>query len=188
MMADRVVLSVVIAVQHAQANLPDVVAALDPGAHPSVEFLFAHTPSDPDTPKLVPGRANVRVLTAGRGDLIPHLWRDGIRAARGARVATTTAGCVAAADWVARLLATDLSGCAGVGGTIANDPAADAVSSAVYLLRYAAYAPPRSPGEVDEIAADNALYRREEILREAVLLDDGFWAPAFHARVRARGL
>lgn len=186
---DRAVpLSIVVAVQHAQANLPDVVAALDPRAHPDVEFLFGHTPDDPETPRLVAGIANVRVLPAASGSPIPHLWRDGILAARGARVATTTAACVPAPDWVARLLAADFPGCAGVGGTIGNDPASDALDWAVYLLRYAAFAPPRSPGEVAEIAADNALYRREEILREADLLDHGFWEPAFHARFRARGL
>jgi len=186
-MARPVALSVIVAVQHAQANLPQVVAALDPAAHPDVEFVFAYTPDDPETPRLVGGCANTRLLRSPASSLIPHLWRDGIRGARAARVAMTTAACVPAADWMDRLLAADLSDCAGMGGTIDNDPTADAVGWAIYLLRYAAFAPPRPPGEVAEIAADNALYRREEILHEADLLADGFWEPGFHARFRARG-
>jgi hypothetical protein len=188
MVSQPMTLSVIVAVQHAATNLPDVVAALEMGRHPDVEFIFAHTPEDGETPRLLPALPNVRALCLRRGSLIPHLWREGIRSARGQCVATTTAACVPAPGWVNRLIAADMSGIAGLGGTIANDPEALARDWAVFLLRYAAYAPPRRGGEVVEIAADNALYLREQILREADLLEEGFFEPGFHARFRARGL
>lgn len=183
-------LSVVIAVQHAEDNLPDVLSALRLDAHPEVEFLFCHTPADPRTPELVGEGENLRVLRSPSGSLIPCLWRDGILAARGERVATTTAHCIPAADWVERLAAAELDGeTVGVGGTIGNAPDSDAMGWAAYLLRYAAFAPPRpAASEVHEIAADNALYRRQDILRHGDLLAQGFWEPSFHARFRAEGL
>lgn len=183
-------LSIVLAVQHAQDNLPDILAALRPAAHPGVEFILCHTPADPRTPELADlgGGGNLRVLRAPAGSLIPHLWRDGILAARGERVATTTAHCIPAADWVERLAAADLEGIAGVGGTIGNAPDSDAKGWAVQLLRYAPFAPPQAARDVHEIAADNALYRRADLLRHRDLLAQGFWEPSFHARFRAEGL
>lgn len=181
-------LSVVVAVQHAEANLPAILSALQPAAHHDVEFIFCHTQADPRTPELVGSGANLFVLRAATDDPIPCLWRDGIRAATGERVATTTAHCIPTADWVGRLLAADLTDTVGVGGTIRNAPGSDAKDWAVFLLRYAAFAPPRSAGDVAEIAADNALYRRADLLRHADLLDEGFWEPSFHARFRSDNL
>lgn len=180
-------LSVVIAVQHAQRNLPAIVERLDCARHPDVEFLVCHTPDDPDVPRLLPGRDNVRVIAGERGALIPHLWRDGIRAARHPAVAVTTAHCIPDERWLLRLLATDLAGAAGVGGVFENDPRADAKSWAIFMQRYAVYARPQAARTVTEIAADNAVYRREDIVRHADLLDHGFWEPSFHARFRAAG-
>lgn len=183
-------LSVVVAVQHAEANLPAILAGLRPEAHPDIEFLFCHTPADPRTPALVGEGANRRVLCAAAGSLIPALWRDGILAARGSRVATTTAHCIPAPDWVARLEAAGLDGArVALGGVIDNAPESDAMGWAAYLLRYAAFAPSRPAAEdVHEIAADNALYRRAAILGHPDLLALGFWEPSFHARFRAAGL
>lgn len=181
-------LSVVVAVQHAQDNLPDILAALRPEQHPEVEFVFCHTAADPDTPALVGRGDNRRVLRGAPGSLIPCLWRDGILAAHGDRVALTTAHCIPAEDWVTRLATADLGSSVGIGGTIGNAPASDAKSWAILLLRYAAFAPPQAAREAHEIAADNALYRRPDILRHADLLRRGFWEPSFHARFRAEGL
>lgn len=185
-MNTAVSLSIVVAVQYAQDNLAEMVERLRPSRHPNVEFLFCHTTADPDTPRLVSGAENVSVLCGEPGSLIPHLWRDGIRAARGPLVAVTTAHCLPALDWVERLLVADLTASAGIGGVIENDPASDAKGWAVYLLRYMRYAPPQQAREVAEIAADNAVYRRQEIVRHDDLLrKKGFWEPSFHARFAA---
>ena len=186
-MTPPVRLSMVVAVQNAQSNLPEILRALRPGSHPEVEFLFCHTPADPDVPSLVGDQDNVRVLCSPRGSLIPHLWRDGILAAQGDLVATTTAHCIPAADWVETLLSADLEGVA-LGGTIENEAEADARSKAIFLLRYAAYAPPQARREVHELAADNAVYRRVDLLRHKDLLRRGFWEPSFHRRFRAEGI
>lgn len=181
-------LSIVVAVQHAQGNLTEIVERLQPWRHPNVEFLFCHTAVDPDTPRLVSESENVSVLCGEPGSLIPHLWRDGIRAARGPLVAVTTAHCLPAPDWVERLLATNLTDAAGVGGVIENDPASDAKGRAIFLLRYVPYAPPQTERVVADVAADNAVYRRDALMHHAILLEDGFWEPSFHRRFTTDGL
>src|SRR5262249_10678294 len=152
------------------------MCALRPASHPEVEFLFCHAPADPDEPSLVSDEDNVRVLCNQQSSLIPHLWRDGILAAQGDLVATTTAHCIPAPDWVETLLGADLAGVA-LGGTLENDPEADARSNAIFRLRYAAYASPQAKREVHELAADNAVYRRPALLRHKDLLPRRFWGP-----------
>jgi hypothetical protein len=180
-------LSVVVAVQHAQANLPEIVAALEPGAHPDVEFIFCHAAATPDARRSAIGDGNAAELYGGPDALIPHLWRDGIRAATGTWVATTTAHCIPASDWVARLKGHADDPGAAIGGVLANDAAAASLAWAIYLLRYTAFAAPQPMGAVTEVAADNAMYRRSLLLEHQDLLADGFWEPAFHARLRAAG-
>lgn len=180
-------LSVVVAVRDAQANLPAILERLACESHPQVEFLVGYTGRDPDVPRLVPAKGNVRVFEAPPGSLIPHLWRDGIRAAAAERVAVTTAHCIPSEGWVASLLATDLREVAGVGGTIENDPRSGAMGWAIHIQRYAAYSPPQGARRVEDIAADNAVYRRADIVGHADLLAEGFFEPQFHARFRAAG-
>jgi len=187
-LSPEIKLTIIVAVQHAQDNLADILAALRPAAHPQVEFLFCHTAADPDVPALVGREDHVRVLRGADSSLIPHLWRDGILAARGERVATTTAHCVPAADWVEALLAADLGQPAVLGGTIENDPGSDATGCAIFLQRYSAFAPPQTRHDIRDPAADNALYRRADLLRHRDLLARGFWEPSVHDRLRAEGL
>jgi len=180
-------LSVVIAVQSAQQNLPEIMGRLACERHPEVDFLVCHADADPDVPRLLADRENVRVLAGLPGSLIPHLWRDGILAARHERVAITTAHCLPDKNWLQCLQDADLRDVAGIGGVIENHPESDAKGWAIFLLRYIAYAPPQTARRVQEIAADNALYRRDDILRYPELLRNGFWEPSFHALFRAAG-
>lgn len=173
-------LSIVVAVKNDTTNLPAVIAALvDMPADGEVLFCVA---GDGKVPAL-----DATVLRAPGTALIPHLWRDGILAARGRRVALTTVQCVPAADWARRMREADVDRWAGIGGAILNDPAASAASWAIYLLRYSAFAPPLPHGSTAEIAADNAVYDREAILACPDLLAEGFWEPNFHRRFRETG-
>jgi hypothetical protein len=180
-------LSVIVGVQHAQENLPAIMRALRPASHPDVELIFCHTMADPDVPTLVGNEGHVRTVCCPEGSLIPHLWRDGILTARGERIGTTTAHCIPAADWVDALVNADLEMTPVLAGTIENDPSADAKGRAIFLQRYAAFSPPQKRHEVHDPAADNALYRRSDLLRHRDLLERGFWEPSFHKRFRAEG-
>lgn len=180
-------LSVIVAVQHAQQNLPDIVRALNCPHHPEIEFLFCYTDADPDVPALLANENTIRLVLGARGSLIPHLWRDGIMVARAGHVALTTAHCIPDDTWLSTLKLLDWDGLAGIGGVIENHPTSSACDWAVYLLRYVSFAPPQTARRVKEIAADNAGYRRALIQQEADLLQQGFWEPSFHARFRAQG-
>lgn len=181
-------LSVVIAVQYAQENLPEILRMLNPAKHPDVEFLFCHANADSDTVKKVTGDNNVRTISESEGSLIPELWRDGIMAAQTEKVALGTAHCIPTADWVDQLLAVDMTSQPGVGGVIKNNEASSARDWAIYLLRYVSFSPPQNMRQVIEIAADNALYRRKDIMQYTDLLEKGFWEPSFHARFRQAGM
>ena len=181
-------LSVIIAVQMAQQNLPEIMRRLACERHPEVEFLVCYADADPDVPHLLANQRNIRVLQGLPGSLIPHLWRDGLLAAHHAAVAITTAHCIPDEHWLQCLLQADLQGVAGIGGVIENHPDSDAKGWAIFFLRYVAYAPPQAARQVEEIAADNAVYRRADILQHRDLLQQGFWEPSFHARFRAAGL
>ena len=180
-------LSVVVAVQYASSNLPDIVAQLQPAAHPEVEFLFCSTPADAGVGAQLGSADNIRHIDCESGSLIPELWRDGILAATAPRVALTTAHCIPAADWVQQLLQQDTQAHPGIGGIIDNDSDAGARDWAVYILRYIGFAPPQAQREIHEIAADNAVYDRDAILQHPDLLQIGFWEPSFHARFRQAG-
>jgi hypothetical protein len=181
-------LSVIIAVQYAQENLPEILNKLDPAGHQDVEFLFCSTEADPATAKIVAGYENTRVISGCEGSLIPHLWRDGIIAAQAEKVALGTAHCIPAVDWVDRLFTTDMTSLAGIGGIIENDEMSGARDWAVYLLRYISFAPPQEKRQINEIAADNAIYRRSDIMQQSDLLEKGFWEPSFHTRFRQAGM
>lgn len=178
-------LSVVVAVKESDRNIADILARLAPARHPDVQFIFCVAG---EVPAALHGQADIRVVQAPPTCLVPHLWRDGIRAATGERVAITTAQCLPPAEWIDRLQAADLSGPVGLGGPIDNDGASSPAQWAIFFLRYLQFAPPQAARAVKEIAADNAIYRRSEIVRHDDLLDAGFWEPSFHARFRADGL
>jgi len=175
-------LSVVIAVKDGRSNIPAILDARRRAPRDS-EIVLSCAGPVPDVP------ADVRVvaLCLPADTLIPALWSEGIRKARGDRIALTTAEFVPDPRWLERAQAANLDEWVGVGGAIDNDPEASARNWAIFFLRYSAFAPPLSPGETGEIAADNAVYDRAAIMEHPDLLAEGFWEPSFHRRFRAAG-
>jgi len=178
--------SIVIAARDAEENLAAIISALAPGMTNDTEILICAGQGDPAGAKL-PDIAGLRVITGRRDASIPELWRDGIVAARGRGVGLLTAHCIPSPAWLMHLRKLDPDKRAGYGGRITEPAGTGAVSRAIHRLRYFGASAADGAGEVDEIAADNAFYDRDEILRCPDLLAEGFWEPAYHARFRARG-
>jgi len=179
--------TIVVAIEDSAANLPAILAALRPGAHPDCEFLFFAT-EETVLLGLPANLSNLRGLRCASGARIPEMWRDGIVAARSEWVALLTAHVVPAPNWLPALLEAAPQGeVVGVGGYFSNDERATPLDWAIYLLRYAAFSRPGSR-EVTHIAADNAVYRRSEILACTDLLAHGFWEVEYHVRFLAKGL
>ena len=91
-------------------------------------------------------------------------------------------------DWVEALLTADLDNAALGGHDRKRSKSRCKSSERSSCLRYTAYAPPQVKREVRDLAADNAVYRRSDLLRHQDLLQRGFWEPSFHRRFRAEGI
>ena len=183
-------LSLAIAVQGAQANLPEILGALPTDAAGRLEILLCLAADDP-LPASLPARPDLHVIRGRADALIPELWRDGFVAARGEWVATLTAHCPPRPDWLAQalsLIAAADARAAAFGGAILADESSGRVTRAIQLLRYADAGSVAERRAVDDLSADNAIYRRAAVLNCADLLADGFWEPNYHRRFRAAGL
>ena len=185
--------AVVVAIEFSDLNLDAMLRNLDAAAHADVEFFFCRARSSEREPwpaaLAQPLPANVRCLDGAAQARIPHLWRDGIVAARAPWVALLSAHCIPQPDWMAAVLALEWSAdVAGIGGWFENDTAAGASDWAIHLLRYVHFSRPRAEAGCSNIAADNAVYRRSEVLCHPDLLERGFWEPEFHRRFFAKGL
>lgn len=173
-------LSIVIAVKDGAENVPALLDAIKSHG-PETEVILCT--AGPET--RVGG--TVSQFAFPEETLVPILWSEGIKRARGNRVALTTAQFVPDHKWIYHLQAADLDRWVGVGGTIDNDLRSSARNWAIFFLRYSAFAPPLRLGETDEIPADNAIYDRAAVLEHQDLLKEGFWEPSFHRRFRAAG-
>lgn len=186
-------LAVIVAIEYAEGNLDAILSNLDPGAHPDVEFFFCRPAAEASAPWPMllqrPPRGNVKCLDGEPHARIPHLWRDGIVAARAPWVALLTAHCIPHPGWLHAVLALEWKAIdAGIGGWFAIDDSASACDRAIHLLRYVNFSRPRMQDGCTNIAADNAVYRRSELTCHQDLLERGFWEPEFHRRFFDKGL
>ena len=186
-------LSIILAVQEGAHRLEAVLGALAADLPDGVEVLLAWPRDDGAASRVANAHAAMGWLVpmqGGSGALVPELWALGIRAARSPRVALTVVHCVPPPGWVQRLLDADLTTWAGLGGPIDQRPGSDSLGWAIYLQRYTPFASAASPHgveQVDDIAADNALYDRAALNDVADSWAEGFWEPTVHAALRARG-
>lgn len=180
-------LSIVVAVQGGAHRLPEVLEALSAQRTPDVEVLVCHTGEESSVPGHCEAYPWVRRIAAPRDTLTPYLWRDGIDAARGRRVALTIVHCQAGPDWVRRLLHADVERFSAVGGALENEAGSDALGWAIFLLRYRRYAPPFEPRETTDLPGDNVVYDREALLPHAAAYREGFWEPEIHALLAQEG-
>lgn len=176
-------LSIVVAVKDATDNLEAIAERVVASEMVEVIYVFAGDP-----PQNWPAPSRARTISASAASLIPHLWRDGIEHAEGEAVALLSAHCIPDHNWCAAAFAADLHNYVGVGGTITLSTECHPLHRAIFLLRYLRFAPPQTGGAVDDIAADNAVYRRSSLLDHPDLLSQGFWEPSFHRRFKQAGL
>lgn len=179
-------LSVVIAVWETEAALRPCLTALEPQRGDTTEVLAAaNFAAPPELMELHPWLVWMQVAEAA---LIPDLWAAGIAAARGEIVVTTTAHFEPAPDWLERVSTTHRRlGAAGIGGAILAPETGSNADWATYFLRYSGHSERRREEQADDLAADNAAYRRSDLQAHRSVWQNGFWEPDFHRRVRASG-
>jgi len=180
-------ISIVVGVQYAQENLPAILSAIRSGATTDIEVLLCHAENDLVDPAFAK-EPDVRIIACKNDAVIPELWRDGIVAARANKVAILSAHCIPDRGWLDAAIGLDLTQCAGYGGPIRNSAGSDTTGLAIHLLRYFAFCEIPVARPTVNIAADNSVYDRAEIVACADLLPLGFWEPSYHNKFRARGL
>jgi hypothetical protein len=127
------------------------------------------------------------VALVREGALVPELWADGIRRARGRKVALLSGVLVPADDYVETLLRLDLAGDAGVGGPIEPGARLRLRDWAAYFCRYAPYMRPLPDDARLDVPGDNACYSREVLERYADVYAHAFWEPTVHRAMRRDG-
>lgn len=183
---DGPVLSIVLAVQGGEARVPEIVRGVA-GALGGGTELIVCAPAGAGAGDASRGAPSVRFVPSPAGALTPHLWRDGILASRAERVALTTAHCAPSAAWIAGLRAADLETYAAVGGSLFDDPESSPSSRAIYILRFAKYAPDVPQSETWDLPGDNVVYHREKLMAYAADFRDGFWEVAINRRMQREG-
>jgi hypothetical protein len=166
-----------------EASLDGCLAALESQRHRAqVVVVEAHRSSD-----ALRARYPWVEFYERPGALVPELWRDGIARARGRIVALTIAQMAPAADWIDTIIEEHEHHDA-VGGAIDPGERLRRVDWAEYLCRYAREIAPFEASNRDDIAGDNASYKRALLVEESAHLQSGFWEPVIHPVLRGRGV
>jgi len=178
--------SVVVAAWQDTAGLPECLESLAAQRADGTEVIVVS--SAPCPPELKDRFGGVAWVDAARELPIPGLWGLGMQRAGRDVVAITTAHFTPAPDWVpvirrshARLESP------AIGGPIDPPRGGSLVDWATYFMRYSAYARGGREESRDDLAGDNASYKRDAVLAHADLLRDGFWEQEFHRRFLRAG-
>lgn len=180
-------LSIIVASSNAAASIRDCLDSLVQQSDTEVELIVVDNSGDGSTEIMRAQFPNVRMLTMPAQMLINELWSTGILQSRGEIVALTTAHCIPAPDWISQVREAHGTSAAGVGGAIGGDAKSSLVDWAVCFCRYSRFLPPLVAGEVDDIPADNAAYKRAPLFRHQEQWRDGFWEPQLHRALALEG-
>lgn len=176
-------LTVVVASSAPEASLRSCLGALDEQRARAQVVVVEADPSSEDLRE----RFSWAEFLPCPDALVPEMWREGIAHARGRIVALTISQMIPASDWVETIIRAHDQHDA-VGGAI--DPADDLrlVDWAEYFCRYSRDMAPFEAAAEEDIAGDNASYKRALLEEEWEHLRTGFWEPVIHPVLRRRGV
>lgn len=180
-------LSIIVASHNARASIESCLDSLVHQADQSVELIIVDNSVDGSAGFVRARYTRVHLLELAPAALVNELWSAGIQASHGAIVALTTAHCIPAGDWVARILEAHESPAAGVGGAIDGEAGSGLTDWAVFFCRYSRFMPPLAESNGIDIPADNAAYKREPLFRHEAQWRDGFWEPQLHEALLKEG-
>jgi glycosyltransferase involved in cell wall biosynthesis len=130
-----------------------------------------------------------RVIHRPERESVPDLRRHGLEAARGDVVAIIEEHCLAAPDWLRRVVEAHRGGdCGAVGGPVVDYDYRRLRDWVVYFTEYNGYLPPWREGEAHSLGSANIAYSRAALLKYRDALGDGYWEAALHERMAADGM
>ena len=177
--------SAIVAVWGHVGGLVDCVRQLEAQLDGRDELIIVTGVSLPDDLKIF---SNCRVVEGEASLLIPELWGIGIQNATKDLVAITTSHFLPNQDWLHEIREAHRQfDTPAIGGFIAppNKAAGSMSNWATYFLRYSQYLSYLSTSAVDELAGDNAAYKRDKILEGDLV--NGFWELDYHRQLLRQG-
>lgn len=131
----------------------------------------------------------VRVIHRGTREGVPALRCCGVEHASGDIVAVIEEHCLAANDWLHKLLAAHTCGDYGaVGGPVVDHAYKRLRDWVVYFCEYNGSLPPAPDGEVLTLNGANIAYKRHILIDHQHLLGDGYWEASLHPTLLAKGI
>jgi hypothetical protein len=131
----------------------------------------------------------VRLIHFNEKRSLPQMRWVALRATSRDLVAVAESRCIPEPDWLAKLAKAhrEFAEAPGIGGPVWSD-GGSAIDDALYFCEYGRFAPPLSPGFVDEISGGNLSYKRAALESEQDLLDAGAWETLIHLRWLSKGV
>jgi glycosyltransferase involved in cell wall biosynthesis len=127
-----------------------------------------------------------RIIEISQSLSVPAQRSLGIRAARGDIIVLTEDHCTPAADWAERILETEASDEAAVGGRVENSCQSSLLDWAVYFCEYGPYYRPAA-GVAQQLSGNNVAYKRWALEKCRDLLERGAWETDIHRRLQGYG-
>jgi glycosyltransferase involved in cell wall biosynthesis len=128
-----------------------------------------------------------RFVELQRRETVPQLRRIGAEQATGEIVAIIEEHCLAAENWLAALSSAFSPDYVVVGGPVDFHKNSRLRDWITYFIEYNSYLPPWVDGDTFNVGSANAAYRRETLLSNLPLLNEGYWEAALHPKLLAEG-
>jgi glycosyltransferase involved in cell wall biosynthesis len=182
-------ISVVVGAKNAEATIRDCLDSLCAQAKVERAEIIVVDGSGDGTAELVAAyEAQIKLIRCGPEALIPQLWKAGMEAANAPIVAFTIGQCIPTSDWLSQIGKALAGPAAAVGGPLYGPEGKGGRDWGLYFSRYSRFLPPGTAGPIDDIAGDNAAYKRvalETCRQEWVY---GFWENLVNASLVADGM
>ncbi len=180
--------SVVVASKNGRKTIEKCLTSLEKQKIDCLEIIVVDGSND-GTAEFIKERFDqIELIELSGEQLIPELWGEGIKAARGDIIAITIAQFVPARNWITKIIESLKPPYSAVGGAIENAESASMGDWALYFCRYSNYMLPFEERSVDDMAGDNAAYIRKDIEPYKKMYENGFWENEINAEMVKDGL
>ncbi len=154
---------------------------------PEFEVLVVDCQGPENTARLAGRFPQARLIPCGSRETVPHMRRLGVEQAQGEFVAIIEEHCLAREDWMATLTGAFTARYAAVGGPVFDYNYHRLRDWVTYFVEYSSYLPPWPDGDTWNLNGANLAYRREVLLANLDLLDEGYWEATLHPKLLAEG-
>ena len=154
---------------------------------PRFEVIVADCRGPENVARLAKRFPETRFIKLRKRETVPQLRRIGAEQARGEIVAIIEEHCLAADNWLAALSSAFSPGYVAVGGPVDFRKDSRLRDWITYFIEYNSYLPPWSDGDTFNVGSANAAYRREALLSNVALLNDGYWEATLHPKLLSEG-